>query len=77
MWKEFTQKMGGVFCARKEQVFKPYYEISIDKDTGVIKSSQYCENEFIRGLKGVETSGRELITRVYEWRIDTVLRHAF
>lgn len=76
-WKVFTQKMGGVFAMRKEQVFKPYYELSIDNDTGVIKTSQYCDNELVRALKGVAIAGRELITRIYQWRIESQMRHAF
>lgn len=76
-WKEFTKKMGGVFCTRKEQVFKPYYEVTVDKDTGIIKASQYCDNELVRALKGVVVAGHELITRFHQWRIDSQLRHAF
>ncbi|MEI8597905.1 hypothetical protein P4S64_10885 [Vibrio sp. M60_M31a] len=33
----FTQQMGGVFSKPKEQVFKPHYEFSVDKDTGLSK----------------------------------------
>ncbi|SHO59185.1 replication endonuclease [Vibrio quintilis] len=69
-WKTFTVQMGGVFCERKAQVFKPYYELSIDKDTGAVKTSPYCENELTRALKGVITAGRELITRIFEWRLE-------
>ncbi|CAM3257190.1 replication endonuclease [Vibrio diazotrophicus] len=76
-WKLFTQKMGGVFSLRKEQVFKPYYELSVDTDTGVIKTSQYCDSELMRALKGVFTAGREIITRVFQWRIDASVRPAF
>ncbi|WP_245884008.1 replication endonuclease [Vibrio albus] len=76
-WKEFIKKMGGVFCKRKEQVFKPHYELSVDKTTGCVKTSPYCDNELVRALKGVATAGREFITRIYEWRIDSQLRHAF
>ncbi|GAD80629.1 replication endonuclease [Vibrio ezurae] len=75
-WKEFTQLMGGVFCMRKNQVFKPYYELSIDKATGIIKTSQYCSDELVRTLKGVITDGLELITRLYQWRIESQFRHA-
>jgi hypothetical protein len=76
-WKAFTQNMGGVFSTRKEQVFKPYYELSVEMDTGVVKTSQYCENELMRALKGVVSAGRELITRVFQWRIESQVRHAF
>ncbi len=76
-WKVFTQKMGGVFSLRKEQVFKPYYELSVDTDTGVIKTSQYCDSELMRTLKGVFIAGCEIITRVFQWRIDASVRHAF
>lgn len=76
-WKTFTQKMGGVFNVRKEQVFKPYYALSVDKESGVLKTSQYCTQELIRALKGVMTAGREFITRMFEWRIESSVRHAF
>lgn len=75
-WKTYTVQMGGVFSKRKEQVFKPHYEFSVDKDTGVIKSSLYCPNEFVRALKGVVTAGREFITRVFQWQLSCGLRHA-
>ncbi|MBF4236944.1 replication endonuclease, partial [Vibrio anguillarum] len=76
-WKVFTKKMGGVFSLRKEQVFKPYYELLVDRGTGVVKTSQYCDSELMRALKGVFTAGREIITRVFQWRIDAGMRHAF
>lgn len=68
-WKTFTQLMGGVFCKRKEQAFQPHYELSFDTDTGVVKTSQYCESELVRALKGVAIAGRAIITRLHEWRI--------
>lgn len=70
-WKTFTQQMGGVFSSRQSQVFKPYYELSFDCETGVAKNSQYCENECVRALKGVFSAGREMITRIYQWRIES------
>ncbi len=51
-WKVFTQKMGGVLSLRKEQVFKPYYELSVDRNTGVVKTSQYCDSELLIALRG-------------------------
>ncbi|ASA55554.1 hypothetical protein [Vibrio gazogenes] len=71
------QQLGGVFCERKAQVFQPYYELSIDQDTGVVKTSQYCDNELVRALKGVMTAGREFITRVFAWRIESGLAPSF
>lgn len=76
-WKQFTQSMGGVFSKRTEQVFKPHYEFSTDKATGVIKTTLYCASELVRALKGVAIEGRELITRVFEWRIESLVRPAF
>ncbi|MBF4295835.1 replication endonuclease, partial [Vibrio anguillarum] len=76
-WKVFTKKMGGVFSLRKEQVFKPYYELLVDRGTGVVKTSQYCDSELMRALKGVFTVGREIITRVFQRQIDASIRHAF
>jgi hypothetical protein len=76
-WKTFTQKMGGVFSTRKQQVFKPYYAISFDSDTGVVKSSLYCPSELLRALKGVMLNGAEIITRIHKWRITRSVSHAF
>ncbi|EKO3695066.1 replication endonuclease [Vibrio metschnikovii] len=76
-WKTFTAQMGGVFSTRKEQVFKPYYELSVETSTGVVKTSQYCENELVKALKGVVSAGREFITRVFQWRLEFQVRHAF
>ncbi len=69
-WKVFTQLMGGVFYKRKEQAFQPHYELSVDTDTGVVKTSQYCESELVRALKGVAIAGKAIITRLHEWRIE-------
>ncbi|EKO3892378.1 replication endonuclease, partial [Vibrio metschnikovii] len=66
-----------VFSTRKEQVFKPYYELSVETSTGVVKTSQYCENELVKALKGVVSAGREFITRVFQWRLEFQVRHAF
>ncbi len=76
-WKSYTMQMGGVFCERKAQVFKPYYELSIDKNIGVVKTSQYCDNELVRALKGVMAAGREFITRLFTWRLESGLVPSF
>ena len=76
-WKRFTEMMGGVFSLRKEQVCKPYYALSFDLTTGVIKSSLYDENEMVRVLKGVMIAGREIITRTFQWRLESTPRYAF
>ncbi|CAH7044042.1 putative replication protein [Vibrio chagasii] len=76
-WKRFTEMMGGVFSLRKEQVCKPYYALSFDLTTGVIKSSLYDENEMVRVLKGVMIAGHEIITRTFQWRLESTSRYAF
>jgi hypothetical protein len=76
-WKSFTQKMGGVFSKRTEQVFKPYYALSFDTDTGVIKTTLYCANELVRALKGVTIVGQDIVTRIHKWRIEHRECHAF
>ncbi|MGF1740911.1 hypothetical protein L4C34_07510 [Vibrio profundum] len=76
-WKMFTQKMGGVFSKRTEQVFKPYYELFVDSDTGAIKTSLYYPQELVKTLKGVVIEGLEIITRIFKWRIDFNLRYSF
>ncbi|WP_237468673.1 replication endonuclease [Vibrio stylophorae] len=76
-WKTFTQAMGGVFSQRKAQVFKPHYEFTVDTNTGVIKCSYYCESELMRSLKGVVIAGRSIITRVFTWRLASMVRQSF
>ncbi|KUI97218.1 replication protein [Vibrio sp. MEBiC08052] len=66
-----------MFCERQAQVFKPYYELSVDQITGAVKTSQYCDNELVRALKGGMTAGRKFITRVFAWRIEFSLAPSF
>lgn len=66
-WCEFTKGMGGVFCLRKQQLFQPYYELSVESDTGLIRTSRYCSKEAIWSLKGVVTAGQEVVTRTFKW----------
>ncbi|HCG7921950.1 replication endonuclease [Vibrio parahaemolyticus] len=75
-WKTFAQQMGGVFSKRKEQVFKPHYEFSVDKETGTIKTSLYCASELMRALKGVAIAGQQFITRVFQWQVSSSVRFA-
>ncbi|MDX6028450.1 hypothetical protein [Vibrio natriegens] len=67
-----------MFSKRKEQVFKlkPHYEFSVDKDTGVIKTSLYCASELMRALKGVALAGQQFITRVFQWQVSSSVRFA-
>lgn len=76
-WKTYTQLMGGVFSQRNAQLFKPYYELSVDRESGVVKTSLYCAEELVRSLKGVVSMGQEIVTRVMQWRITSNVRHAF
>ncbi len=72
-WKGFTELMGGVFSKRTEQAFKPFYEFAMDKANGVIKTSQYDENELVRVLKGISAEGQDFISRVHEWQVESKL----
>ncbi|WP_141677295.1 hypothetical protein [Aliivibrio sp. 1S128] len=65
-----------MFSLRKEQVFQTHYEYSIDHESVVIKASLYCCEELLCCLKGVSSYGRDVITRVMQWRIVSTLRHA-
>ncbi|QIA64268.1 replication endonuclease [Vibrio astriarenae] len=76
-WKEFTTLMGGVFAKRKQQVFKPYYEVTVDTSTGVVKSSPYCGEELLRALKGVVSETNKYVTRLFEWRVESCMRFGF
>mgnify|MGYP003624700413 FL=1 len=67
-WAMYTKLMGGVFCMRKNQVIRPYYEMVVNKTTGLIKTSWF-DGLITSKLKGVLYKGKEIITRVHEWHI--------
>jgi hypothetical protein len=67
-WATYTKLMGGVFCMRKSQVIRPYYEMEVNKTTGVIKTSWF-NGLITTKLKGILYKGRELITRIHTWQI--------
>lgn len=61
--------MGGVFCKRNEQAISPYYTQTINKKTGEIKQSWF-DGLITKKLKGIVHKGREIITRIHEWRLE-------
>jgi hypothetical protein len=67
-WATYTKLMGGVFCMRKSQAIRPYYEMEVNKTTGVIKTSWF-DGLITTKLKGILYKGRELITRIHTWQI--------
>jgi hypothetical protein len=67
-WATYTKLMGGVFCIRKSQAIRPYYEMEVNKTTGVIKTSWF-DGLITTKLKGILYKGRELITRIHTWQI--------
>ena len=67
-WAMYTKLMGGVFCMRKNQVIHPYYEMVVNKTTGLIKTSWF-DGIITSKLKGILYKGKEIITRVHEWRL--------
>jgi len=67
-WAMYTKLMGGVFCMRKNQVLHPYYEMVVNKTTGLIKTSWF-DGLITKKLKGILYQGKEIITRVHEWRL--------
>lgn len=70
-WKQYTQLMGGVFCMRAKQAFRPHYDVTIDKATGELAHSQYSPNEIPRTLKGVIAKGQVWISRIHQWKLET------
>ena len=60
--------MGGVFCKRKSQSIRPYYEMEINKTTGLIKTSWF-DGLITQKLKGILYKGMEFITRIHTWQI--------
>ncbi|MCE2594796.1 replication endonuclease [Motilimonas cestriensis] len=70
-WMRYTQLMGGVFCPRAKQAFRPHYDITFDKQTGEINHSQYSANELIQSLKGIVADGKVFISRIFRWKLET------
>lgn len=68
-WAKFVTLMGGVFCKRKEQPVRPLYAESFNKETGQIKQSWF-DGLITKKLKGIIHNGKELVTRIYEWRLE-------
>jgi hypothetical protein len=65
---KYKKHMGGVFCMRKSQAIRPYYEMEVNKTTGLIKTSWF-DGLITTKLKGILYKGRELITRIHTWQI--------
>lgn len=68
-WAEFVTTMGGVMCKRDEMAIRPYYDITIDSDTGEVKQSYFDEEPIVK-IKGLKYEGKEIITREHSWRIE-------
>ncbi|MGK0272744.1 MAG: hypothetical protein ACI88H_003419 [Cocleimonas sp.] len=67
-WATYTKLMGGVFCIRKSQVIRPYYEMEVNKTTGLIKTSWF-DGLITQKLKGILYKENEIITRIHTWQI--------
>lgn len=76
-WKTFTIEMGGVYCPRNKQTFRPFYELDVDTATGLVRTSIYSTDEFVRVLKGVVACGRTIVTRIHKWRQVDPKLHSF
>ncbi|MEO9945412.1 replication endonuclease [Paraglaciecola sp.] len=62
----YTKLMGGVFCIRKAQAIRPYYQMEVNKATGLIKTSWF-DGLITKKLKGILHKGKEIITRIHTW----------
>lgn len=71
-WGKFVMLMGGVFCKRKEQAVRPYYDIEVNKETGLIKASWFDGIPTLK-LKGIWYKGKEMVTRIHQWRMEKVV----
>ena len=67
-WATYTKLMGGVFCIRKSQAMRPYYELVVNKVTGLIKTIWF-DGLITTRLKGIKYKGNEIITRIHTWQI--------
>ena len=67
-WAIYTKLMGRVFCKRKSQAIRPYYEMEVNKTTGLIKTSWF-DGLITQKLKGILYKGKEIITCIHTWQI--------
>ncbi|MFM2484676.1 hypothetical protein [Celerinatantimonas yamalensis] len=61
--------MGGVWRKRAGRPIQPFYQLVFDDETGECHLNQYRDS-FMTRLKGILADGREIITRIWEWKID-------
>ena len=67
-WASYTKLIGEVFCMRKSQAIRPYYEMEVNKITERIKTSWF-DGLITQMLKGILHKGEDFITRIYTWQI--------
>jgi hypothetical protein len=53
---------------RKLQAVRPYYEMEVNKITGLIKTSWF-DGLITQKLKGILHKGKEIITRINTWQL--------
>ncbi|WP_235594815.1 replication endonuclease [Paraglaciecola hydrolytica] len=70
-WASYTKLMGGVFCIRKSQAMRPYYELVVNKVSGLIKTSWF-DGLITTKLKGIKYKGSQIITRIHTWQVSVV-----
>ncbi|CAG9000291.1 MAG: hypothetical protein CENE_02285 [Candidatus Celerinatantimonas neptuna] len=67
-WQVYTEQMGGMWCKRADRPIQPFYQLVFDKVTGECHLNQYRDS-FLTRLKGILAEGREVITRIWEWKL--------
>jgi hypothetical protein len=65
-WATYTQAMGGVFCKRKDQLLRPFYDLK--STNGELKTSKYGDS-FIKQLRGISYADLPFITRTHNWEL--------
>jgi hypothetical protein len=68
-WQGYTIAMGGILCKQKDRPIQLHYELNINEQTGECLQSYY-DGELILKIKGLWFSGKPIITRHYQWKIE-------
>jgi len=72
-WKTYNDLVGGLTLPRKDHALKPLYELKVEEGTGEVKTNYYDGLKEKR-LKGVTAKDQKLITRIHQWRVQSIGR---
>jgi len=63
--------MGGIEAKQKSHPIKLHYDVNINIETGECSQSYY-DGELVTKIKGLWCEAKALLTRKFQWRIDSM-----